>query len=54
MFESAAAFTPLQGLVHLVTVTGSGCGCQSPRVTEGEAEVQRGCVLERLVWDTEE
>ena len=53
-FESAAVFTPLQGLAHLVTVTGSGCGCQGPGVTEGEAEVQRGCVLEHLVWDTEE
>ena len=54
-FESAAAFTPLQGFVHLFTITGSGCGCQSLRVAEDKADVQRGCVLENfLVWDTGE
>lgn len=55
MFESAAAFTPLQGFVPLFTVTGSGCSCQSLRVAEDKADVQRGCVLENfLVWDTGE
>lgn len=55
MFESAAAFTPLQGFVPLFTVTGSGCSCQSLRVAEDKVDVQRGCVLENfLVWDTGE
>ena len=53
-FESAAAFTPLEGFSRLFTSTGSRCSCESSRVQEAEAEVQRGCVLERLVWDTEE